>query len=599
MATKLLLTLPDAPGDTLAMTAAVRDLVAQYPGEYDIGVDTNADTLWHGNPHVTICPLPADRRVLDMRYARRIAPSARAGTHFLRDFCLILGDHLERPVELLRPTPDIHWLPTEAQRHPLAPSRPYWAIFPGWKYDMPVKRWSPQAWQAVVDMLESWGIHCVQLGGGIGVNPLLAGVTSLVGRTTLRGMLQVIRDAEGVICGITQAMHVAAALEKPCVVLAGGRETRGWAAYTNDADNFGPQASRLVPVPHRVLHSGGLLDCCRNMGCYKRAFTVSKRHDARELCTMPVELDVTVGACQTLITPTAVVDAVLSYYEDGTLARPADVVARPAPPLSPPAPYAEVCMLLHGDYPDMHAGSLAALLQNTPAEQPIRLIANAVTGASVERVQDAARDPRVRVVWSPENLPKYEWLGRLLYGRDGWTDTIKSPWLVWLDDDSYCLSPTWLSRMLAATTAPNVGMVGPLHLWQCNQKWLTWLHQSPWHRIPYGAHQRTGRPAVRFCVGSLWALHTATAREFEIPDRRLVHTRGDITMGAQLYQAGRAIVHWGSRDTDVRFNAAPRRGMRGHHPCDLPVAQMELRHAVRGHTTPQDQCVRGPVPPAG
>lgn len=566
MKTKLLLRLPDAPGDTLVLTAAVRDLEAQYPGEYDIGVDTHGAAMWQGNPHVTISPPPDDRRVLDMRYFRRIVPSARAGTHFLGDFCAILGEHLGRSVALLQPKPDVHFTASELARHPLAPQRPYWVIFPGWKADMPVKRWSPTQWQAVIDMLDSWGIHCVQVGGRGGFNPPLVGCTSLVGRTDLRDMLRLIRDADGVLCGITQGMHAAAALDKPCVVLAGGRESRGWYAYDNAADNFGPIASRRVAVPHRVLDMVGHLDCCRRIGCYRRSFVTSDRHHAGEVCQTPVDMDIPVGACQALITPSAVVDAALSYYVDGTVAR-AESMPVPAP-RPKPAARTEVCMLLHGDYPEMHRRNLTALLATIPAAQPVRLIANAVTGGSVEVVQDVQRDPRVRVAWSADNLPKYIWLGRLLYGRDGWTDTIRTDWLTWLDDDDYCLSPTWLDRMLALTNEPRVGMIGPVHLWQCSPRWQQWLRESPWHRIPYGAHPRTGVPVVRFCVGSLWTMRVDTAREYEIPDRRLAHTRGDVTMGAQLYQAGRALVHWGDRNTDVRFNAAPRRGMRGTHPCD-------------------------------
>ena len=546
----ILLTLPDAPGDTIVLTAAVRDLAQQYPGRYDIGVDTHAIDIWNGTPHVKLRPPPHGRRVLDMRYGRRILASARAGTHFLLDFVHILNDHLGTDVVLSEPRPALYFTDDEAPRHAAVPDTPYWVIMPGWKGDMPVKRWSPALWQIVVDMLASYGIQCVQLGGGAGPNPRLVGVTSLVGKTSLRDMLRIIRDSDGVICGVTAAMHAAAGLARPCVVLAGGRETPTWFSYTNDAANFGPRASGAVQVPHRVLHAIGTLPCCQSGGCYKRGFVAAGRHHARELCLLPRNADIQIAACQADISPTQIVEAVRGYTTQSAQIS------------------AEICALLHGDYPDMHARFLRQLLDTTPPEQPIRLIANAVTGASIPHVRAAATDARVRVVWSTENVPKYVWLGRLLCGRSGWTDTVRADWLVWLDDDSYCVRPGWLPDLLGRCRR-DVGMVGPLHLWSCNARWLRWLTASPWHARPYRQHPSKPVPAVRFCVGSVWALNTEAARRHGVPDARLAHTRGDITMGAQLYQAGYEIVNWPRARSWVEFNSAPRRGMRGTHPADI------------------------------
>ena len=42
-----------ALGDTVLMTALVRDIHRAYPGQYEIKVDPNFTNVWWNNPHVT------------------------------------------------------------------------------------------------------------------------------------------------------------------------------------------------------------------------------------------------------------------------------------------------------------------------------------------------------------------------------------------------------------------------------------------------------------------------------------------------------------------------------------------------------------------
>jgi len=50
---RLILRSFQSPGDVLMLTAAVRDLHAAYPGEFETDVRTSADAIWENNPHVT------------------------------------------------------------------------------------------------------------------------------------------------------------------------------------------------------------------------------------------------------------------------------------------------------------------------------------------------------------------------------------------------------------------------------------------------------------------------------------------------------------------------------------------------------------------
>ena len=42
-----------SPGDTVMLTAAVRDLHRRYPGRFLTDVRTSASQLWENNPYIT------------------------------------------------------------------------------------------------------------------------------------------------------------------------------------------------------------------------------------------------------------------------------------------------------------------------------------------------------------------------------------------------------------------------------------------------------------------------------------------------------------------------------------------------------------------
>jgi hypothetical protein len=154
-------------------------------------------------------------------------------------------------------------------------------------------------------------------------HPPLTGVLNAVGQTGVRDLIVNIYHAEGVICGCTFQMHVCGALQKPCVVILGGREEPWYEWYSDHYNAFGDQA-QPTRVPHRMLHTLGLLPCCQNSGCWLRR--VEKIKDGREdynksLCKRPIQLPGrrAVPECMDMIQTSHVVEAVMSYYEDGTM----------------------------------------------------------------------------------------------------------------------------------------------------------------------------------------------------------------------------------------------------------------------------------------
>jgi len=321
MAKKILLSHSYAPGDVVCMTACVRDLHATYPGEYQIHVDGSCPELWQNNPHIASVGqgrFAGGTRRLHLSYLPQMQESDRVRLHFLTAFHRALATHLGHPVPVRQPKGDLH-LASDERVRPI-PGR-YWILVAGGKTDIETKIGSQARFQEVVESLGDHGIPVVQAGAIAPGHrhPRLSGVQDFVGRTSLREALQLVWHADGVICPVTFLMHVAAAFDKPCVVLAGGREPLWWAAYVNsDVSYFGPQCSQ-VPVPHRFLHTLGQLECCRDGACWKSK--LSARIQSNEICTLPVEVSrgQMIPACLDSISAESVVNSVLTYYRSGEL----------------------------------------------------------------------------------------------------------------------------------------------------------------------------------------------------------------------------------------------------------------------------------------
>lgn len=315
---KLLLRNRLPPGDVLMLTAAVRDLHRAHPKQFITAVDTACPALWENNPLVVSAgPDWAPDRVIDCGY-----PLVHDANHrpyhfihgFIQDLERILG--VDIPAGPFRG--DVY-LSIEEMRgpSPLAGAGhdgPYWVVAAGGKYDFTAKWWDPDAWQAVIDHF-SGRIRFVQCGAAGDWHPPLLGVVNLVGKTSVRDLIRVIYHADGVLCPVTFAMHLAAAVParpgapalRPCVVVAGGREPAHWEMYPG----------------HQFLHTVGALDCCAAGGCWKsrcQPLGDGNPLDA-DLCVRPVPIrdGLQVGKCMTMIAPTRVIEAINTYYEGGVL----------------------------------------------------------------------------------------------------------------------------------------------------------------------------------------------------------------------------------------------------------------------------------------
>ena len=314
---KLILRQFQSPGDILMLTAAVRDLHRCYPGQFETDVRTSAPALWENNPYLTSID-ERDAEAIDCSYPL-IHQSNQRPYHFIHAFIDFLNEQLNLNI---RPTAfhgDIHISELEKSwysqiRDITGEDFPFWIVVAGGKYDYTIKWWHYRRYQRVIDHFRG-AIQFVQVGEAGHHHPALEGVIDLRGKTDLRQLVRLVYHSQGVLSPVSLLMHLAAAVEvkggfpknRPCVVVAGGREPPHWEAYPH----------------HQFIHTVGALPCCDNGGCWKSRTVALGDGDEKDrpdnLC-----VDVTAGLprCMDMITSTEVIRRISLYFEGGAIAGP-------------------------------------------------------------------------------------------------------------------------------------------------------------------------------------------------------------------------------------------------------------------------------------
>jgi len=316
------------PGDQTMLTATVRDLDVAHPRQFQIDVRTSCPAIWENNPRITrLSEAERGVEVIPMHYPL-VHESNQRPFHFVHGFT----QFAEKQLGVAIPVTQFHgeiFLTDEERWSPLPghdlPDR-FWIVVAGGKYDFTAKWWNPANYQKVVDHYRN-KIAFVQCGEAGHWHPPLEGVINLVGKTSLREFIRLMHHAEGVVCPVTFAMHLAPAVEtragrpkvRPCVVIAGGREPPHWEAY--------PQ--------HQYISTVGALSCCLEGGCWKsRCQKVGDgdEKDRRNLCEQPVQItpDLWIPRCLEMITPADVIRRIDLYLEGGALSGERQPVVMPA-----------------------------------------------------------------------------------------------------------------------------------------------------------------------------------------------------------------------------------------------------------------------------
>jgi hypothetical protein len=301
-----------SPGDLVMLTAAVRDLHRCYPRQFITDVRTACPDLWLHNPHLTpLWETAPDVEVINCSYPL-IHCSNETPFHALHGFIWFLNKKLGLRIAPTEFRGEVLLSPEEklalSQVAQLAGCEiPFWLIVSGGKFDYTAKWWDPARFQKVVDHFRG-RIQFVQAGEIGHHHPKLHGAIDLRGRTTLRELIRLVYHAQGVVCGVTALMHLAAAVElppgsasRPAVIIAGGREPTHWEAYPH----------------HQFIHTIGALPCCADGGCWRsrvRPLGDGEEQD-ESLCA-----DV-VGAlprCMDMISAVEVIHRIERYFIGGT-----------------------------------------------------------------------------------------------------------------------------------------------------------------------------------------------------------------------------------------------------------------------------------------
>jgi len=293
-------------GDTITMTAAVRDFKKAFP-ETRVGVMTSSRTLWKHNPYVDLDFLDREDCVVDIGPGYLTNKSNQWDTHMINSYRLSMEQNLGLRIPPGESIPDL-WMTEEEIREPIVQG-PYWIITVGGEPNWPAKMYPIDWWQEVVDRLQGV-VQFVQLQLASDPYPRLKNVIDLVGKTEdpdtgVRDLLNLFYHAQGSVGLVSMQMHMAAAFGIPCVVVAAAREPSWFTHY----------------LGHQYLSTEGTLPCSiekgRTKACWKCGMDSCR--EKRQDEGMGVDPDDPIPPCVALIRPSMVEDSILFYYRGGRL----------------------------------------------------------------------------------------------------------------------------------------------------------------------------------------------------------------------------------------------------------------------------------------
>ena len=313
---KLFLVNHQSPGDIVMLTAAVRDLHVCYPGKFLTDVRTSSPHLWENNPYITkLHEDDPDVEVMECHYSL-IHQSNTTPHHFIHAFMDYFNSQLGLTIKPSEFKGDIHlsnderaWISQVIEL--TGENTNFWIINAGGKYDFTAKWWSVERYQQVVNHFRG-KIQFVQIGERGHYHPALEGVIDLRGKTDLRQLVRLVYHSQGILTPVSLPMHLAAAVEvspgrsinRPCVVIAGGREPSQWEAYPH----------------HQYIHTNGALKCCNNGGCWKSRVKPlgdgDEKDNPENLC---VDVVADLPRCLDMISAEEVIRRIDLYYRGGVL----------------------------------------------------------------------------------------------------------------------------------------------------------------------------------------------------------------------------------------------------------------------------------------
>lgn len=581
-----------AIGDIVVMTSAIRAFAEARP-DFKVAVDTTHPDVWINNPHLTPIDTMDQPVVVPISYKSLLDQSNQRNVHFTAGYLHDINRKLGLSIQLRDMRPDIHLTDAEKEFE-FDIERPYWVLMAGGKTDFKTKWWDPLYFQQVVDMMDGYTI--VSVGGAdqdYFYTAKVTNVVDLVGKTTIRELIRLVYFSRGVICPVTCGAHMAAAFNKPCVVIAGGREPYWWQAYT--PETWKANCTTDPPegfVGQTFLHAIGRLSCCTYGGCGKTTIdsTVNPGNNCLHVRQGP---SMKQPACLKLTSPFEVVEAVCSYDSHPRIVQRLDN-HRPIKHIGSPI---TICVVAHGGpdrprlwsksqerhltYHEMHRRCIESIIDNTPAgTYELRIGCNSVclqTETWLDRCAES--HPNIKLYKEPVNIGKSPLMRRMFAGDDRDTSTIahlsfdaitrlavkddyiirhqpryqprlaglwslskinlNTEWLVWLDDDAYIQDPNWIYEIddIVGSCTDDVGCIGYLYKWPTDLDQYAWITTRKWWKnVPL--EEEGPKFRMTFCTGAFWIARVAALKVVDWPDANLWQQNDDVLLGEALRQNG-------------------------------------------------------------
>jgi hypothetical protein len=215
-----------------------------------------------------------------------------------------------------------------------------------------------------------------------------------------------------------------------------------------------------------------------------------------------------------------------------------------------------ICILLYGQYYDLHKRLLDGLVRSVPAKTTVSLWLNQVSQPSFDMITRLPSNFKIFRV-SADNTPKYIAMREMVAPLKA---DPNCKFMTWFDDDSQIVADDWFPKLLQyieSKREENVCYIGQPY-WVFHLPGQTeFMAKAPWYKnIPWEIIR--GKPAITFAQGSFFVLRTDVLRQLDWPDPRLQHNGGDAMLACAVQQQGLPFhkYYYG-----IKPNAAPRRGL--------------------------------------
>ena len=231
-----------------------------------------------------------------------------------------------------------------------------------------------------------------------------------------------------------------------------------------------------------------------------------------------------------------------------------------------------ICVLLYGEYYDLHRSCINAILSSVPAQRmELRVAVNAPCVETKEYVRRLHAEGKIfKVYVNEENIKKYPAMRMMFHDKD---NPIKDNYVIWFDDDTIAdRDAQWFAKLCATINAnheSNYRYYGPRMIWNFSASQIEWIKSRTWYRhrnfqMKNGLESPNGNKVI-FAPGGFFAAEMATIRRADVPDAEIGHNGGDYMVGEQLWQNGCDLKDWNRNKSFVHKSSVERRGLNEIH----------------------------------